>query len=80
MLGATVLHSFIKEVLGLHHLVVLDLLVNAETFERVSIAPDNRYHLKTISIFVCREKLPCLLKKFTCHQIIFMVHSQNTFA
>ena len=75
VLWATILHCFIKEIFGLHHFFVLDLLVNAETFERVSVAPDNRYHLETIGIFVCREKLPGLLEKFACHQVILMVHS-----
>ena len=80
VLRAAILHSFIKEVLCLHDFFVLDLLVNAETFEWVSVAPDNRYYLETIGIFVLREKFPGLLEKFACHQIIFMVHSQNAFA
>ena len=76
----TICNGFIHEFFCFHYFVEFDLLVNPVTSERVTIATNNGDNLETVRVLVLREFLPSLCEKLGGHEIVLVVHAQDTFA
>lgn len=77
---AAIIDGFIQELLGLKNLLIFNLLVDEVAAHRVRVRAHNRDHLQAVRVLIFRELPPGLREKLACHQVIFMVHSQDALA
>ena len=78
--GAAIADGFVHELFGFEHLLELDLLVDIVASERVRVGSNDGDDLETVRVFVRWILFPSLCEEFACHQVILMVHPQNTLA
>ena len=78
--GTAIADGFVHELFGFEHLLELDLLVDVVASERVRVGSNNGDDLEAVRVFVRRILFPGLCEEFACHQIILMVHPQDTLA
>ena len=78
--GTAIADGFVHELFRFEHLLELDLLVDVVASERVGVGSNNGDDLEAVRVFVRRILFPSLCEEFACHQIILMVHPQDTLA
>ena len=75
----TVSNSLVKEEFSLQYFIKLDLLINIKTLKWISVAFNYWYDLQAVGVFPGWEKFPGLVKVFSSHKVVFVIHLKDAF-